>query len=73
MKAMKTPAARICVDHHTPSAMLAEHVANKSMSLQQHSPITNAFYAQHRHDQQGFSTTLINGDPAIQTDHRTRL
>jgi hypothetical protein len=66
---MKAPALRSCVDHHTPTAMLAEHVANKSMSLQQYSPIISVLHAQHRHDVQGFSTTFINGDPAIQTNH----
>lgn len=62
---MKAPAPRSCVDHHTPTAMLAEGVANKSMSLQHYSPITSVLHAQHRHDEQGFSTTLINGDPAV--------
>jgi hypothetical protein len=44
--------------------MLAEHVANKSMSVQHYAPIISAVQLQHRHDRQGFSNTLINGRPS---------
>jgi hypothetical protein len=71
-KGNEGPAPKSCVDHHTPTAMLAEHAANKSMSVQHNSPIISVLHAQHRHYVQGFSTTLINGDPAIQTNHRNQ-